>query len=49
MNSMKVDQFKYAKEMGKHICLGSHKVLSYIELSERIKKNIELLKKLKKK
>jgi hypothetical protein len=49
MNTRGVDAFRFAKELGKHKYLGEIEVLSYMDLSNRIKKNKNLILKIQEK
>lgn len=46
MNCFGVDAFRFAKELGKHRFLGERKVLGYTGLFNRIKDNLELIRKI---
>jgi predicted nucleic acid-binding Zn finger protein len=46
VNCFEVDAFKYAKETGKYRYLGEIEMINYVELSERIKENIEMIRKI---
>ena len=45
MNTYDVDAFKYAKETGKYRYLGEIEMITYLELSNRIKENYEMIRK----
>ena len=49
MNTQGVDAFQFAKELGKHKYLGEIEILSYTDLSNRIKKNKTLILKIQEK
>lgn len=48
-NSFGVDAFKVAKEAGKHRVLGSQSILSYQDIFDRVKNNLDKISLIQKK